>query len=243
MVLDLKRLPYPTAVAVVLVGLLTAIACSSSPDNAASEDAMVIEPSDEARASEGPLPAELDPQATERRDDVSADVEDSTDATTADDASTTTTDEVPPPSSDDAPPPRAHDAPPPSAHPRPPATDEAPPPSSANPDEGQGRVAAAGGTDLPSSPDEVTQAQIEEFASVYIDVMELQLAYEPQIKGADDPTEAEQMYHNMERKALETVESYELTLDEFHAIAHLLENDDDLRNRIQAEVDQQALEE
>lgn len=94
--------------------------------------------------------------------------------------------------------------------------------------------------DLPSSPDEVTDDQIEEFASVYIDVMELQLEYAPRIRDVDDTEEATRLQRELEQRAMDVVDDHQLSHDEFDAIAHLLEHDESLRDRIQSEVDDQA---
>lgn len=209
MVFSLHRIPYTAATAVAVVGFLAA--CSSTSD--VEDDAMVIEPADDAHIADTEQPPETTPQA-----------------------GTADFDEPPPPPATDP-------TPPPSTEPDGSAIDESSRPPATVPDQSPAAAAPPPDDHLPATPQEVTNAQIEEFASVYIEVMELQLEYEPQINGADDRAEAQQLYRKMERKAFDAVESHDLTIDEFHAIAHLLETDDALRDRIQSEVDEQALEE
>ena len=216
----------PVQTAVVVTGLF-AVACSSSPDT--QQETQMLDPGEAAEVPEAEHPQDFEAQGVEPgvipEDGVPGDGAEApagADGEAAAPAEGTETGQ-PDPST----------APPSATAPEAPDADAPPPPSAEAP--------ASTAEELPASSEEVTATQIEEFAAVYIEVMELQLEYEPIIEEADDPAEARQMMQQFEQQAFHTVDAHRLTLDEFHAIAQLLEQDESLRDQVQSEVDEQAL--
>ena len=91
--------------------------------------------------------------------------------------------------------------------------------------------------DLPTSAEEVTEDQVESFASAYVEVMNIRMELEPQMQTASDPEEMAALQTEAEARTIEAVEAEDLTVEEFNAIAELLAYDEGLRMRIQEHVD------
>ena len=94
-----------------------------------------------------------------------------------------------------------------------------------------------GMAELPTSAEDVTEEQIESFASAYVSVMELRMTYEPQLQTATSEEEALAIQEEAETQIIAAVEAEDLTVDEFNAIADLLAYDETLRDRVQSEID------
>ena len=93
------------------------------------------------------------------------------------------------------------------------------------------------GAEVPTSPAEVTEAQVDSFAHAYVEVMNIQIEMEPRIQATTDPEEMAYLQTKAEEQTLEAVENQDLTVEEFNAIAQMLAYDEALRDRIQARVD------
>lgn len=93
------------------------------------------------------------------------------------------------------------------------------------------------GAAVPTSPEEVTEEQAESFASAYVEVMNIQMELEPQMQAATTPEEMAALQTEAEERFVDAVESEDLTVEEFNAIAELLAYDEGLRDRVQSHVD------
>lgn len=94
-----------------------------------------------------------------------------------------------------------------------------------------------GQADVPASPADVTDDQVEQFASAYVEVMDVRMEYEPQFQAATQPEEVAVLQQRAEADIIEIVENHDMSVEEFNTIADFLAYDEGLRMRIQAEVD------
>lgn len=88
-----------------------------------------------------------------------------------------------------------------------------------------------------SSPDDITASQIEEFAAAYVDVMDLQFEFQHRLDSTSDAEDIAALEQRLETKSIEAVQAHDLSIGEFNGIADLLVKDEQLRDRIQEEVD------
>lgn len=117
--------------------------------------------------------------------------------------------------------------------------EEAPPPAEpAEPGAAPGEpMAPDHGADLPASAEDVTEDQVQSFAEAYVTVMDIRMAYEPQFEAATDAEEMAGLQEEAEVEIVQAVETHDITVEEFNAIADLLAYDEGLRQRIQSHVD------
>ena len=92
----------------------------------------------------------------------------------------------------------------------------------------------------PAEPDDVSDQQARSFAAAYTDVRDLQAQYEPRIEETSDPDDVAELSRQLETETTEAVRAHDLTIQEFNAISDQLEQDDQLRDRIQSEIDSLA---
>ncbi len=90
--------------------------------------------------------------------------------------------------------------------------------------------------DIPQTPGDVDEEQVQRFAAAYAAVMDLQYDYEQRLESAPEE-EHSQLLLQLEEQTLAAVEEHQLSIDTFNAIAELLAHDVALRDRIQAEID------
>lgn len=155
----------------------------------------------------------------------------------------------PPPEAGDEPPPTWSDGPeldqsPPAepSQPSPPRQEEMPSGESTEPTDDTPSTPAgeSTSTNVPLSPEDVTDAQIERFAAAYIEVMDLQSEYQSKIDVASDPGEVAVLQQELEQQSMQTVETHDVSPDEFNAIADLVADDTDFRDRVQSQIDELA---
>ncbi len=91
-----------------------------------------------------------------------------------------------------------------------------------------------------AEPEDVSQQQARNFAAAYTDVRDLQAHYEPRIEATSDPEEVADLAGQLETETMEAVRAHDLTIPQFNAISDQLEHDDQLRDRIQSEIDSLA---
>lgn len=229
----------PTLAVAVAVAVVSAAAlsCQTSPEPA--DEAVVMQ---EGGEQAQPLTTGDDPAATEGETDPDY----AEPHMQVEQESMTTTEEVPqagdepgPPADGGQPAPSTTDEPgqplPTAEQPQPedPSSTAGAPPAGAD---AEGAPASVDGGPA-GSPDELSDDQIAEFAAAFVALKELEIAYEPRFEAASGPEEVADLQHQMEREAMEALQNHEMTFEKFNAIADLLEDDESLRDRIQAEVD------
>lgn len=88
------------------------------------------------------------------------------------------------------------------------------------------------------SPDDVTDEDIEAFAAAYTDVIDLKHRIESRHRQTSTPQEeAGELRERLNRRSVELVEQQGLSPAQFNAIVELLDDHDDLRDRVQTEID------
>lgn len=88
---------------------------------------------------------------------------------------------------------------------------------------------------------EVTDEEVERFAQAYIEVMAVQQQYHPRIQRAE-PSERDALAEEGEEKVEAIIASYGMTTPQFNAIAVRLPLDEELRRRVQIEIQAQEEE-
>lgn len=94
--------------------------------------------------------------------------------------------------------------------------------------------------DIPTAPADVSDTQAENFAAAYIEVMDLQYEYEHRLEATSDPDEITALHQQLDNDTRDAVASHDLSIEEFNAIADMLERDTELRDQIQSEIDSLA---
>lgn len=127
-----------------------------------------------------------------------------------------------------APPAAAGDPPPPT--PRPPSGDPAAPGAGAD------QAAPGGGHPAADGGGTITDEQLEQFASAFREVQQLQSKIESDLSTAQSPTEAKELQQKASQKAAAIVEKSGLSMAEYSQIAQRLQGDEALRKRLDEKV-------
>lgn len=84
--------------------------------------------------------------------------------------------------------------------------------------------------------DEITDEQIEQFADVQSDIREITQEYSSRLQEVEDPDAAAQLQQEASQLMVEAVEDIGLDVETYNNIAVALESDEDLRNRVESQM-------
>jgi len=85
---------------------------------------------------------------------------------------------------------------------------------------------------------DVSDAKLEAVAKAYVQVMEIQNTYRPQIEAAQTPEEAQRLQREADEKMVAAIRVY-MTVDEYTGIMTAAEQDENLRNRLLVHIDRE----
>lgn len=94
--------------------------------------------------------------------------------------------------------------------------------------------------DTADSGDDIDDDDVENFAAAYIGVQDLNYEYDQRLNATTDPEETNALQQQLQQQTTEVIEANDLSVEQFHAIAQLVETDSELRDRIQTEIDEIA---
>lgn len=85
---------------------------------------------------------------------------------------------------------------------------------------------------------QVSDQEIQVFASALQEVQKIVVAYSPRIEEAKDPAQAQKLHAEAQQKMAEAVESSGLSVEKYNQVAKLAESDKDVLNRVKQHMNQ-----
>ena len=85
---------------------------------------------------------------------------------------------------------------------------------------------------------EMSDEKLKAVASAYIKVFEVQQTYAPRIETAETPEEANRLQQAANQEMMDVIENEEnVTVEDYNDVITALRDDEELRDRLQAQVD------
>ncbi len=78
----------------------------------------------------------------------------------------------------------------------------------------------------------ISEEKLESFADSLGEIMQIREDFTARLEKTGDPAEAQRLQQEANEKMMETVESNDLSVDEYNAINAAIQNDPELRNRV-----------
>lgn len=95
------------------------------------------------------------------------------------------------------------------------------------------------GTSQSIASADISDEKLEVLARVYLEVYEINQSYKSRIEAADTTEEANQLQQAANQAMLDVIENEDdVTVNEYNDVISALGNDDELRERLQAQVDE-----
>jgi hypothetical protein len=83
----------------------------------------------------------------------------------------------------------------------------------------------------PDAPVQLDDETLTAFAEAYLDVGEINQRMEMRLAGVQDPQEAMQIQESAQQEMVEAVEAQGLSAEEYQQIAHVINEDEEVRER------------
>jgi restriction endonuclease Mrr len=92
----------------------------------------------------------------------------------------------------------------------------------------------------PAPATEVTEAQLDTFATIYVEMQSVQADLSQQVAEADSPEQAQQIQQQLESSLIEVIEENGWDVDTYNEVAEAINRDPELRMQVVTLINQQS---